>query len=48
MENTIRSYPVVRQCTVIGEARHCTAALVELEFNTVINMTLQDAIEQGK
>ncbi|ORZ03621.1 hypothetical protein BCR43DRAFT_413929, partial [Syncephalastrum racemosum] len=46
MENTIRSYPVVKQCTVIGEARHCTAVLIELEFNAAVHMTLQDAIDQ--
>lgn len=46
MEHSITSIPLVHQCTVIGEGRQCTAALVELELKEAIKYTPQEMLDQ--
>lgn len=47
MEHTISSSPLVKQCTVIGENRPCTAALVELDVDQALRLTPQEMIDEG-
>lgn len=46
MEDVIKSSPLVSRCTVIGEARPCTAALIELNFETVKSLCLDVVFEK--
>ncbi|ORZ00285.1 hypothetical protein BCR43DRAFT_540226 [Syncephalastrum racemosum] len=46
MEHAISSIPLVHQCTVIGEGRQCTAALVELELKEAMKYTPQEMVAQ--
>ncbi|CAO3627535.1 unnamed protein product [Mucor hiemalis] len=46
MEDVIKSDPLVSHCTVIGEALPCTAALIELDFETVKSHCLDVVLER--
>lgn len=48
MEDIIKTNPLVSHCTVIGEALPCTAALIELNFDTVKSHCLDVVLERGK
>ncbi|KAG2237908.1 hypothetical protein INT48_002213 [Thamnidium elegans] len=46
MEDTIKSNPLVANCTVIGEGQQLTAALIELNFEAVKNYCLDTVIDK--
>lgn len=46
MEDIIKTNPLVSHCTVIGEALPCTAALIELNFDTVKSHCLDVVLER--
>ncbi|KAI8139176.1 hypothetical protein BJV82DRAFT_660202 [Fennellomyces sp. T-0311] len=46
MENIISDAKIVRRCSVIGEGRQCTAALVELEMDQAIQYCPEEMISQ--
>ncbi|KAL7332220.1 hypothetical protein PS15p_204296 [Mucor circinelloides] len=46
MESALRATPIVKLCTVIGEGRECTAALIELDTAHAFGCTPQQMIDQ--
>ncbi|KAL9542716.1 hypothetical protein MBANPS3_008470 [Mucor bainieri] len=46
MESALRTSPIVRLCSIIGEGRECTAALIELEKDYAFGCTPQQMIDQ--
>ncbi|KAL7310836.1 hypothetical protein PS15m_010280 [Mucor circinelloides] len=46
MESAIRASPIVKLCTVIGEGRECTAALIELDKDHAFGCTPQQMMEE--
>ncbi|GAA5802331.1 hypothetical protein HPULCUR_007795 [Helicostylum pulchrum] len=46
MESTIRMHPIVKQVAVIGQARQCTAALIELNTEHAIRLSPEDIIAE--
>jgi len=46
MESALRATPIVKLCTIIGEGRECTAALIELDTAHAFGCTPQQMIDQ--
>lgn len=47
LEEVIISSPIVSCCTVIGEGRPCTAALIELSADAIENYDTDTIKEKG-
>lgn len=48
MEATICASPIVKHCTVIGEGRQCTAALIQLDLEQAIRHNPEGMMAEGK
>ena len=47
MEDIIKSDPLVKQCTVIGEGKQCTGTLIELNLEAVHEVCLDIVYQKG-
>ncbi|CAO3614543.1 unnamed protein product [Mucor fragilis] len=46
MESALLAFPIVKLCSVVGEGRECTAALIELDEEHAFGYTPQQMIDQ--